>query len=67
MDRKLYGPAPVFEIKFFERNHVLTFLKNKWRKMHFSQKKYYSKTNKAIDVVFTGNLNQTLFYTNMGK
>ena len=55
MERKLYGPQPVF--KPFERDHVLTFLKNKWGKYIFHTKNY-SKTNKAIEVVFTSYLAQ---------
>ena len=60
----------LFEIKCFEWNHVLTFYGEQMAKMHFShtqKKNDYSNTNEAIDVVFTGNLNESLFYTNVGK
>jgi len=53
----MYGPELVFEIFHFEWKHVFTFLSENMAKMQFSPKKiHYSKTNKAIDVVFAENL-----------
>jgi len=65
--KKNVGPEPIFGIIIFEWNHVLKILSKNMMKMLFSQKIHYSKTNKAIDVVFAEKLTYTLLYKYMVK
>jgi len=69
MQRKMYDPDQTcfWDSKFWIEPCFFHLWKDAGGKVQFIQKHHFSKTNKAMDIIFAESLNKTLFHINTVK